>query len=910
MHSKRGFLYTLLFFSLLVSADRVWCQEKETTSPLQAVPEEYRSNVEEALKLAGENASEIEKFLSSAPESQRKGAAFLVANLPSVYLVSADCETLLEHLTYSYKTKEIFDWAKEIPEEIFFSYVLAPIVTQEPLEKWRKYLFERIYPRVKGMKTVEGVALEINRWCAQRAGFKQTQARDQGVFETLKRGVGRCEELMILYICAARSVGLPAREVSTPFWSTCDSNHAWVEVWCGGKWRYLGACEPRDSLDKGWFSNSVTRAPLVTSCTFGTPESENIYLKEKRWSLINSTGNYSATCDLEITVLDSNKNVVAKCPVYFYVFNSGALRPLAKRETDKNGKASILLGIGNFFVSAGREKEFAWKIVTTKAGEKVSETLTITDKCDYPDGLYWLRYPPLAKRTETAQEAEKPPEQKETPPEDIYKAQQFDPEKNQELMTLISSSTISPTVVDALKRSGGNYRNLVRAILTVEKGKMDDLLYLLAESPDLDLIEATPDILLEHVMVANFARQVAEYSVPDDLFRPYVLSPRIWYEPLRAWRTQLFKRFHRIMGETASETAKAVNIWIKHNVTVSGRELLGGAETPLDVVRSRCGREGEICAAAVGILRSLAIPARFSKSQQWVEFYTGSEWLPFYPLQPEEFGNTKKSEVTKTQYEAPGTLSLTFQRKGLALSQFEGFAVAQLGDGLYGAQEPEKETDKDGKAQMELPPGKYLFSAGVRNKNGDAYIFLKPVQIQSKETVELTVNLDIPMEQLLREDLVVRELEKIPDFTLKNAGWDRALTMELTLSKELQTGNVLLVFFTLDNEPCKSMLPRIERALTAKDGRNMRLIYIFVGMPDSAVVSAFIAENKISHPILLDEDCAVAKKFNLPQDSGGKFTSLPSIILITKGGKIAYWEEGFNLAIDSTLRFVLEMIEK
>jgi peroxiredoxin len=186
----------------------------------------------------------------------------------------------------------------------------------------------------------------------------------------------------------------------------------------------------------------------------------------------------------------------------------------------------------------------------------------------------------------------------------------------------------------------------------------------------------------------------------------------------------------------------------------------------------------------------------------------------------------------------------------------------------------------NGKARLELSPGKYLFSAGVRNKNGDAYIFLKPVQIQSKETVELTVNLDIPMEQLLREDLVVRELEKIPDFTLKNAGWDRALTMELTLSKELQTGNVLLVFFTLDNEPCKSMLPRIERTLTAKDWRNMRLIYIFVGMPDSAVVSAFIAENKISHPILLDEDCAVAKKFNLPQDSGGKFTSLPSIILM------------------------------
>jgi peroxiredoxin len=903
MHSNRLLLCTFLVFSFLIAAPVAWCQEKETTSVLQTVPEEYRSGVEESLKLSGENAPEIEKFLLTAPESQRRGAAFLITNLPSVELVNADCETLLEHLTCSYKTKEIFEWAKGIPEEIFFSYVLAPVVTQEPLEKWRKYLFDRICPCIRGMKTPEGIALEINRWCARRAGYKPTQARDQGVFETLKRGFGRCEELMILYICAARSVGLPAREVSTPLWSTCDSNHAWVEVWCAGKWHYLGACEPENSLDKGWFSNSVTRAPLVISCTFGTPETENIYRKEKRWSVINSTGNYSATCDLEITVVDGSGGV-AKCPVYLYVFNFGALRPFAKRETDQNGKASITLGIGDFFISAGKEKNFAWKIITAKPGEKISETLAITDKTGEPDGYYWLRYPPLAKRAETAKEAEKPPQQTQTPPEDIFKSEQFDPQKNQEVMNLISSRADSAKVVDALNRSVGNHRNIADSILWVEKDRLDDLLWLLVESPDLDLIEATPVVLLEHSMVANLARLIADYSVPDDLFRLYVLSPRIGYEPLRAWRIQLFKRFHHIMG-TASGRAKAVNVWIKQNVTVSGREVLGGAKTPLDVVKSRCGSESEICAATVGILRSLAIPARLSKSKQWVEFYTGSEWLPLYPLAPEEFGNTKKSEMTKTEYEAPGALSLSFQRKGLPLSEFEGFAVAKLTDGLYNAEWPENQTDKDGKAKIELSPGKYLLSAGVRNKNGDAYIFLKPVQIKPKETFELTVTLDIPVEQLSREDLVVRELEKVPDFALRTADGK-----EHTLSEELQRGNALLVFFTLDNEPCKSMLPRIERAAVANGEKNTRLLYVFVGKSDIAALQAFAAENKISHPILLDEDCAVAKKFNLPQDESGKFTSLPSIILITKDGKIAYWEEGFNLAIDSVLRSVLEMVEK
>ena len=48
-----------------------------------------------------------------------------------------------------------------------------------------------------------------------------------------------------------RSAGIPARPVYVPRWSHCDDNHAWVELWCDGKWYFTGACEPLMILNKG-----------------------------------------------------------------------------------------------------------------------------------------------------------------------------------------------------------------------------------------------------------------------------------------------------------------------------------------------------------------------------------------------------------------------------------------------------------------------------------------------------------------------------------------------------------------------------------------------------------------------------------------------------------------------------------
>ena len=95
---------------------------------------------------------------------------------------------------------------------------------------------------------------------------------------------------------ALRSVGVPARQVYAPKWSHCDDNHAWVEIWCDGEWYFLGACEPEEILNKGWFTNASSRAMMIHSRVFDTkiPNGEVIG-KDGMVTMLNELKRYAVT---------------------------------------------------------------------------------------------------------------------------------------------------------------------------------------------------------------------------------------------------------------------------------------------------------------------------------------------------------------------------------------------------------------------------------------------------------------------------------------------------------------------------------------------------------------------------------------------------------------------------------------
>jgi hypothetical protein len=278
-----------------------------------------------------------------------------------------------------------------VPDDVYLRYILPPRVSQEPLESFRPYFMRELGPLLTGVESMEEAAITVNRWCGDHVGFKPTQRRDQGVFETLASGYGRCEEMMIVHISALRSVGIPARQTWTPYWATGDNNHAWTEVWVDGDWHYTGACEPRDALDDAWFNDSVKGAALVCSSVFGPPApGEDVYREEERFSIVNSIGHYLEPGTLVATVTERGRPALG-VPVTVAVWNFGALRSIARRETDDSGEIRIRLGDGDYFVCAGEPGGCDWSVVTIEADGETRAALGLDDTPAF-DASFWLRY--------------------------------------------------------------------------------------------------------------------------------------------------------------------------------------------------------------------------------------------------------------------------------------------------------------------------------------------------------------------------------------------------------------------------------------------------------------------------------------------------------------------------------------
>lgn len=352
---------------------------------------EFTPGVLSSIDFAGGNAHELVRALAEAPEEDREAVRFLLESLPSSDLAVVDSGFLLETARLAREARARFPWGRDVPDAVFLRYVVAPRVSQEPLERWRRHFLDEIGPRLEGVTSMTEAALEVNRWCGERVTFRPTQRRDQGVFETLASGYGRCEELVILHISALRSVCVPAREAWTPYWPTMDNNHAWTEVWVDGGWHYTGACEPGDALDDTWFNDTVRNAALVFSSALGSAApGEDAYREEERSAIVNSTRHYTDAGTLEVVVTDSGMPS-ASVPVTVSLWNFGALRPIARKETGPDGTARMTMGDGDYVVCAGGPDGHDWTTVRVRKDQSVAVSLDLSASPPFA-GEFELRY--------------------------------------------------------------------------------------------------------------------------------------------------------------------------------------------------------------------------------------------------------------------------------------------------------------------------------------------------------------------------------------------------------------------------------------------------------------------------------------------------------------------------------------
>jgi hypothetical protein len=328
------------------------------------VPSVSDADLEAALQLAGDNRPQLQQALDTGIQKpfEMQAMRFVVANLPLSDLGRATGAELIEHFELAQRARGEFAYGSQYDDGTWAHFVLPPRMSQEPLSDWRPYLHQQLAPLVADAQTLDEAALRVNRWCGQHARFEQTQRRDQGPLVTLAGGYGRCEELVMLFVCACRSVGIPARQAYCPWWAVSDNNHAWAEVLgSDGKWHYTGGCEPADRLDQAWFGQAVKQAPIIISPCFGIPDDTSgmeVLRLEKtpgaRYCLINSTANYRETGVLDIQPLIDTGGDAAKVlaaqregfDIHVEVFNYGALREIARVHTV--GRTLIRLGAGTY----------------------------------------------------------------------------------------------------------------------------------------------------------------------------------------------------------------------------------------------------------------------------------------------------------------------------------------------------------------------------------------------------------------------------------------------------------------------------------------------------------------------------------------------------------------------------------
>jgi hypothetical protein len=234
-------------------------------------------------------------------------------------------------------------------------------------------------------------ARQVNLWTGRKATYKPNAPRDQGPLQTLLSGWGRCEELVILYADACRAIGIPVREAYTPYWTAGDGNHAWPEIWIDGQWYPAHAFEAVDSHHFR-FKKDTLRTAYVFAVSYGVPENAtNVYRREPGCAVINVTPDYTPTGLLRVSATRSGKGV-AGMPVCVSVFNSGALRPVARDTTGVDGAWSIPTGVGEVCVTAGSRTDWCGAIARISA----RETTEIRFDLDNPKRLpqdFWLWYP-------------------------------------------------------------------------------------------------------------------------------------------------------------------------------------------------------------------------------------------------------------------------------------------------------------------------------------------------------------------------------------------------------------------------------------------------------------------------------------------------------------------------------------
>lgn len=469
---------------------------------------------------------------------EREALAFLYAYSPLVDISLTGGEYLLDNVRLAFRAREEMPWGRAVPENIFRHFVLPARGGKEYLDTARAVFFRELRERVAACGDMERAALEVNHWCHENVVYRPTDARTSSPLATRQRGYGRCGEESVFTLAALRAVGIPARQIYTPRWAHCDDNHAWIEVWIDGEWKYLGACEPEPRLNVAWFTLPVQRAMYVEAEVFGKYDgNEEIVFTNDNASAVNVTSRYTRTRRTVVRVTDTLGRPAGGARVEYKIFNYGEYYPVVTLVADARGETALTLGEGDLVVWTSDGGRFGFG--RFPAGERDTLVVALDKGAGDAFATEFDLVPPVQRDIEALSTAdERAANDRRLVREDSTRAAY--------VATFMTAEAARDSAFELgvdtarfaryIRLARGNYAEIER--LFREAGDRERAMQLLDVVAEKDLQDTPAEVWLDHVEGTR--------DFPDGgLFREYVLNPRVRNELITAFRRPLREALSR-----------------------------------------------------------------------------------------------------------------------------------------------------------------------------------------------------------------------------------------------------------------------------------------------------------------------------------------------------------------------------
>lgn len=717
----------------------------------------------------GGREAEIMENLERCDDAQKICMKYLYGTMPISDIANYDFSLFLSYVDHALFLRKNIAWCQTIPEDIFFNHVLYYRVNTEDIVDCRRAFYDLCWPRlVSANKTtsMKEAALELNYWCFENATYRQTDDRTANPLTVLRCAYGRCGEESTFATTAFRSVGIPTRQIYTPRWPHCDDNHAWIEVWCDGDWHYLGACEPEEVLDKGWFTAAASRAMIIHSRMFSDyVENEEIVTHEGLTTVCNELFRYADKQTFSIRVTENGKPL-SGVSLRIELLNYSEFFPISTLISDENGKASITLGLGDLHIHAVKDGKFLTRLVDSRKESSVTLDFSQATACQTEE-LKGEEYDVVPPKDNMKFAVRLTDEQKETQQKKFDTAAAL---LHQKEATFYSEDSAA----EAAKKLGlsGEAAQFAAKAIFDSKGNSEEIFRFLNAAHSLEEMQLRAKLLQTltvkdktdlsaDILENHFANTPKQADLPEDIFVPYLLSPRVSTEKLTNWRTELACLFTEEQKNTFRANPESAWSWILEHISSHDEREYGSLiASPAQLLKVGFGSHLSKKVLFVALCRTLGIPARLNPETKSAQYYSN--------------GSFHNVEIDSKEATLPFTVISGDDTKWV---YFQNWSLGLLRGGIYHTLDLSQREWKDGKVALDLAPGAYRLLTAKRMPNGS--LFTKEYRFNVSEDLENSLTIR------LRDTKISDMLENmdILPFSLKDKDGNKIAAEQLTADK-------------------------------------------------------------------------------------------------------------------------------